>query len=61
MDFLSGELLEKEFVTCEFGDNICFKAAKWYIEGFFYCTEHKEEVVKMMKEKENDIPSQSLL
>ena len=44
-----------EMTLCSWGDSLssskkpCFKQAKWYIEGSFYCTKHKEKIIKMME------------
>lgn len=40
-------LVEGDYQTCE--SEKCFKVATWYVEGFMYCDEHKEEVLKILQ------------
>lgn len=41
--------------TCDWGDNIilsrrggCFMVATWFVEGGFYCPDHKDRVIKIL-------------
>jgi len=33
--------------TCDYGDDACFEDSEWFVEGFFYCTKHKEKLEEM--------------
>lgn len=47
------EPVEKEnWAQCD-KDN-CFKEAKWFIEGSFYCPGHKEGAIKALEEIDKD-------
>lgn len=36
----------------------CWKQAKWFVEGFLYCDNHKEEVLKMIHDVGQEPASQ---
>ncbi len=44
---------ERNWAQCD--KENCFSEAKWFIEGSFYCPEHKEGAIKVIEEIDKDI------
>jgi hypothetical protein len=44
-----------EYLTCDWKkDGQCFEWATHFVEGGFYCDEHKEAVLRILKEDSHD-------
>lgn len=47
------KLSEKESLrsgSCSYND--CFEMSEWFVEGFTYCTKHKEKLEEIAKKEE---------